>query len=303
MPAPASLANATGPLALTKLTALMARTSGRREVKVGLIDGPVLFRHPDLVSEGLIELKGPTAGACARSNSAQCLHGTFVAGMLSGRRDSLAPAICPGCTLLIRPIFTEPGVGGEGVPSATSDDLAVAIVDCIRAGVRVINLSLALLRPSRSGDRILEESLNHALDQGVLVVAAAGNQGTVGSSALTRHPWVIPVAACDQQGRPMRASNLSHSIGRRGLSAPGDAITSLGAEGGALRLGGTSVSVPFVTGTAALLWSEFPHATAAQVKQAMTHALDVRRASLIPPLLDADASHRILKTGLRSRCS
>ena len=39
--------------------------------------------------------------------------------------------------------------------------------------------------------------MNHAAHRGVITVAAAGNQGTVGSSAITRHPWVIPVAACD----------------------------------------------------------------------------------------------------------
>ena len=50
------------------------------------------------------------------------------------------------------------------------------------------------------------------------MVAAAGNQGTLGSSAITRHPWVIPVVACDLRGRPMNESNLGSSIGRRGLT-------------------------------------------------------------------------------------
>ena len=45
---------------------------------------------------------------------------------------------------------------------------------------------------------------------------------------------------------------LGSSIGRRGLSAPGDAITSLSAAGPPLTLGGTSVAAPFVTGTIAL---------------------------------------------------
>jgi hypothetical protein len=63
-------------------------------------------------------------------------------------------------------------------------------------------------------------------------VAAAGNQGTLGSTAITRHLWVIPVVAYDLQGRPMDQSNLGSSIGRRGLGAPGDRITSLGAEDG-----------------------------------------------------------------------
>ena len=83
-------------------------------------------------------------------------------------------------------------------------------------------------------------------------------------------------------------------IGKRGLCAPGDRITSLGAKGPPLTLGGTSVAVPFVTGAAALLWSEFPTATAAQIKLAMMQASAPRRPSVVPPLLDALAAYQAL---------
>jgi subtilisin family serine protease len=182
------------------------------------------------------------------------------------------------------------------MPSATPQELAAAIIECIDAGARVINLSLALALPSTKGEQALEEALNLAVRRGVIVVAAAGNQGTLGSSAITRHPWVIPVVACNLGGRPMNESNLGGTIGRRGLSAPGDSITSLGAEGQPLTLGGTSVAVPFVTGGVALLCSEFPVATAAQVKLAVTQASTLRRASVVPPLLDVAAAYQILST-------
>lgn len=272
----------------------MERTSGSPEVKIGLVDGPVVTQHPDLAGEHLREVPGKNGGSCSQANSAACLHGTFVAGILSAKRNSPAPAICPGCTLLIRPIFTEMTSGREHMPSATPQELAAAIIECIDAGARVINLSLALAQPSTKGEQALEEALNLAVRRGVIVAAAAGNQGTLGSSAITRHPWVIPVVACDLAGRPMNVSNLGSSIGRRGLSAPGDSITSLGAEGQPLTLGGTSVAVPFVTGAVALLWSEFPAATAAQVKLAVTQASTPRRASVVPPLLDAAAAYQTL---------
>jgi subtilisin family serine protease len=284
------------PLDLVKLTALMERTSGSPEMKIGLIDGPVVTQHPDLAGEHLHEISGNNGAACTQANSTACLHGTFVAGILSAKRNSPAPAICPNCSLLIRPIFAETTSGSEQMPSATPQELAVAISECIDAGARVINLSLALAQPSTKGEQALEEALNQAIKRGVIVVAAAGNQGTLGSSAITRHPWVIPVVACDLQGRPMNESNLGSSIGRRGLSAPGDAITSLSTEGQPLTLGGTSVAVPFVTGTIALLWSEFPNATAAQIKLAITQASTPRRASIVPPLLDAAAAYQILLT-------
>jgi subtilisin family serine protease len=176
------------PLDLVQITGLMERCSGSPDVKIGLIDGPVLTRHPDLADQRLREIPGNGSASCSRANSAACLHGTFVAGMLSARRGSPAPAICPDCTLLIRPIFAETTAGREHMPSATPDELAAAIFQCIDAGARVINLSLGLAQPSIKGEHRLEQALDWALRRGVIVVAAAGNQGTLGGSAITRHP-------------------------------------------------------------------------------------------------------------------
>jgi len=284
------------PLELVRLTALMERTSGIPEVTIGLIDGPVATQHADLAGEHLHEIPGKNGATCSQANSTACLHGTFVAGILSAKRDSLAPAICPNCTLLLRPIFARDDSGRDPMPSATPVELAAAIIACVDAGARVINLSLGLAQPSTKEERALEEALDHAVRHGVIVVAAAGNQGTVGSSAITRHPWVIPVVACDLRGRPTNESNLGSSIARHGLSAPGESVTSLSSESQSLTLGGTSVAVPFVTGAIALLWSEFPTAPAAQIKLAVTRTTTLRRASVAPPLLDAETAYQILST-------
>jgi subtilisin family serine protease len=182
------------------------------------------------------------------------------------------------------------------MPSAAPHELAAAIVECIQAGARVINLSVATGQPSTQREKMLEDALDQALGLGAIVAAAAGNQGTLGSSAITRHPWVIPVIACDLFGRPTNESNLGRSIGARGLRAPGDGITSLGPESQSLTLGGTSVAVPFVTGAVALLWSEFPATTAAAIKFAVVQASMTRRASVVPPLLDAAAAYQVLST-------
>ncbi|MCK6470079.1 MAG: S8 family serine peptidase, partial [Candidatus Brocadia sinica] len=132
------------PLDLVKLTTLMGLTSGRPEVKIGLIDGPVAMNHPELASQHIREIPGSGSGACTQANSMACLHGTFVAGILSAKRNSSAPAICPDCSLLIRPVFTETTVENTQIPSATPKELAAAIIECVEAGARVINLSLAL---------------------------------------------------------------------------------------------------------------------------------------------------------------
>src|SRR5262249_20072154 len=195
---------------------------------------------------------------------------------------------------LTRPIFAETKAANDEMPSATPEELAQAILDCIDAGARVLNISAALAQPAIKSERPLEAALDHAARHGVIVIAAAGNQGTVGSTAIPRHAWVIPVVPDDLQGRPMTHSNLGNSIARRGLGAPGDGITSLGAEGKPLTSGGTSAAAPFVTGAISLLWSEFPTATAAEVKYAITRAYTPRRTTVVPPLLDAWATFQAM---------
>ena len=284
------------PLELVKLTTLMGLTDGRPEIVVGLIDGPVAVDHPDLRGAHIRELPGTLPGKCSQASSIACIHGTFVAGILCARRSSAAPAICPNCTLLVRSIFAETTSENGVMPSASPQELARAILECIDAGAQVVNLSAALAQPSSKDERELEHALDYAAKRGVIAVVAAGNQGTVGSTAITRHPWVIPVIACDLHGRPLNLSNLGSSIGRRGLSAPGDEVTSLNTDSQPLTSGGTSVAAPFVTGAIALLWSLFPSATAAEVKLAVIHAHASRRATVVPPLLDAWATYQALMT-------
>jgi subtilisin family serine protease len=288
-------------LDLVKLLALMELTGGRPEIVVGLIDGPVVMNHPDLASENIREIPGSLQGTCAQAASVAWMHGTFIAGILCAKRGSLAPSICPGCTLLVRPIFLETTSADERMPSSTPEELGAAIIESIEAGAHILNLSIALAEPSSRGYREVEEALDYAVRRGVLVVAAAGNQGTVGSTAITRHPWVIPVVACDQQGKPISSSNLGSSIGRRGLRAPGDNVTSLGVEGKPLTFGGTSAATPFVTGAIALLWSEFPTATATEVKVAVTQASTALRPSVVPPLLNAWVAYECLGAAHKRR--
>jgi len=291
-----------GVLELVNLKPLMALTSGKPEIVIGLLDGPLARNHPDLAGAPIRELPGRFGGACSQNGSLACQHGTFVAGILSARRGSAAPAISPGCTLLVRPIFAETTSANRDMPSTKPEELAEAILDCIRSGAHVLNISAAIAQPSSKSERTLEEALDHAIRRGVIVVVAAGNQGTLGSTAITRHPWVIPVVAYDSQGRPMGQSNLGSSIGRRGIGAPGEQIASLGANGKSLTSGGTSAAAPFVTGAIALLWSEFPNASAVDIKLAITRAYSGRRNAVVPPLLDAWGAYQsLLMTHTRRR--
>ena len=274
-------------LAVVKLPALMERSAGTASVAIALVDGPVATGHPDLSGASIRAVGGGPEAVCAVHHSSACDHGTFVAGILAAKRGSRAPAICPLCSLLVRPIFREATSNGR-LPTATPDEVADAIVESVRAGARILNLSAATGQPSTRTERRLSEALDYAARVGVVVVAAAGNQATLGSSAITRHPWVIPVVAYDRRGRPIGTSNLGSSIGRRGLGAPGEAIESLGPEGGIQIGGGTSSAAAFVTGAIGLLSSLYPTASATALRRAV--AGGEPRRSVTPPLFNAEAA-------------
>jgi subtilisin family serine protease len=281
------------PLDAVNLTGLMERTAGRAGVIIGLIDGSVAITHVDLATERIRILSQTSDPTPEPASGFALTHGTFIAGILAAQRGTAAPAICPGCTLIVRPVFLQPSAANAHTPSASAEEVADGVIDCVEAGARILNLSLSLATPSPNSEPRLAQALDHAAAHGTLVVAAAGNQGTVGSSAITRHPWVIPVVACNSAGRPLAVSNLGNSIARRGVMAPGQAVTSLGINGQPFTAGGTSAATPFVTGTVALLLSIFPEANAIQAKSATTRA-DVRRAAIVPPMLDAWSAYQAM---------
>ncbi len=88
-----------------------------------------------------------------------------MAGILPAKRGSLAPAISPKCTLLVRPIYRETPTGGAQLACADPDGLAAAILDCIEAGARILNLSLALRQPRGGSERRLETALDHSISR------------------------------------------------------------------------------------------------------------------------------------------
>ncbi|MFF7393899.1 S8 family serine peptidase [Streptomyces scabiei] len=282
------------PSELVGLPPLMARTSGLPSVVIGVIDGRVSPGHPAFAGHSVRELGPPADAESCRRTDVCCAHGTAVAGILVADGG-----VAPGCTLLSRPLFTDrPADGGpatclSGVPTG---ELARALTEMVDAGAHVVNLSMAQPAPSGIRDHALEEALAHAAARGVILVVAAGNQGRLGSSVLTDHPWVIPVVAYDRAGHPMPQSNLGTSAGRHGVGAPGDRVQIPVTDSPPLVLSGTSAAAPFVTGTVALLRSAFPQATPAAVRYAVTHGPG-RRRSVTPPLLNAWAAYTALRDG------
>jgi len=272
------------PLRIVGLSALMADTQGDRRIAIGLVDGPVDLQHPGLAAATIRALPLADPRTPARTDDLAAMHGTFVAGIL-------AATICPACPLLLRTVVATEARDAAG---PTAGDVACAVVECVDAGARIVNLSVAVRRADADDERALTLALDHAARRGTLVVAAAGNEATVGGSVLLRHPWVIPVAACESDGSPMAATNLGASIGRRGVMGPGTGLTGLAPGGGTTTLDGTSVATALVTGAIALSWASSPAHSGADVRWAVGRAHAGRPSTIVPPLLRATAIREAL---------
>lgn len=268
--------------ALVGLDEVMALSAGSIAVKVGLLDGPVWTSSPGLEHAHIEVLDGRRD----RSDSASSRHGTLIAGILVASADATPPGICPGCTLLVRSIFPP---SGSGPAVAEAEDVAVGLTEAMRAGARVIGLSAATGMPTTQRHTYLRHALDTVSRAGVIVVAAVGNQATVGSSELTRHEGVIPVVAYDVQGSPMSLSNLGHSAGLRGLGAPGELLARYAGQD--VTVAGTSFAAAVVTGAVALLMSLFPHASACSIRSALRPG---RARSVAPPIMDVRDAYRRL---------
>ena len=143
------------PLSQIRIQSLINISSGSPDITIGLIDGPVDLTHPAFKGSKISAVKESQLAACKNASSIACRHGTFVAGILCAKRGLSAPAICPGCTLLLRPIFTEQTLTHNNnnnkihndvlsFPSSTPEELSDAIIEVVDAGARIINLSLGL---------------------------------------------------------------------------------------------------------------------------------------------------------------
>ena len=245
------------------LAILKRSTAGRPEVRVAVIDGPVDLSHPDFGEARVVPLGG--AASCSVKDSPGCEHGTFVAGVIAASRSGKAPALCPGCTLLVRPIFCEATDFGQ-CPVVTVAELARALDEAVDARADVINLSVGLV--GGGADMApLYRAYDRARDADAILVAALGNEAGGGPRPLLAHPWVIGVAAADGHGRSTQV--IPAAIAPQVVLAPGVDVLSTAPGEGYRTMSGTSSAAPFVTGTLALLRSLHPTAEAAALRDAV----------------------------------
>ncbi|XOV80989.1 MAG: S8 family serine peptidase [Aestuariibacter sp.] len=251
------------------------------KIIVGLIDGSIDTAHPDLLNADISLIEGE---ACQSKESEGCRHGTFMAGIIVAAADSEAPALCPSATLVARPIFCNASDLNQ-CPLVSEDHLIDALQDCLNKGVKIINLSLGMHDQSHRVSEKLTKLYDTAKQQGVLIIAASGNQGADDVSPLFRHPWVIPVAASNHANDILPSSNKGDFLVRQGLLAPGDDIASLRPESGCTTMSGTSVAAAITSGVAARLWAQYPNASADEIRIALLRPDETQRPVHLNALL------------------
>ncbi len=256
----------------------LTRGAGQR---VAVIDTGV-SRHrrlPDVVPGGDYVSTGDGTQDCDA-------HGTLVAGIIAAATDSEDDSfngVAPEATLIsIRQSSAKFAPAGDRSRAGVGDvdTMAKAVRTAADLGASVINISSVACVPVGSAldDRALGAALAYAVDvKNAVVVAAAGNTGgsaqcppqrsdatwetlTVAVSPAWYDDYVLTVGSVNAEGTPSAFTLAGPWVD---VAAPGEAVTSLGAE----PVSGTSYAAPVVSGLAALIRARFPALTARQVMQ------------------------------------
>jgi thermitase len=227
--------------------------SGSSSTTVAVLDSGVDNDHPDLV-EKVVAHQNFSDGETGDDNYG---HGTHVAGIIAATKDNGigVAGVCPTCNILDVKVLNDTGYGSTSA-------IANGINWAVSKGAKVINMSLG----QRTSSRTLEAAVNNAWNNGVVIVAAAGNTGTTSKIYPAAYTNVIAVAATDNNDA--KASFSTHGAKWVDVAAPGANVystfpnhpfylsTQYGRAQGYDVANGTSMASPIVAGVAALAWSK-----------------------------------------------
>ncbi|MBC7841257.1 MAG: S8 family serine peptidase, partial [Gemmatimonadaceae bacterium] len=197
-------------------------------------------------------------------------HGTAVASVIGAARgDSGFVGIAAGIRIL--PVRVVPN-GDEA-----DKDVANGIRYAVEAGAQIINMSFG--KPYSPGKAAVDSAVQFAVSRGVLLVHASGNESvdvdatptfpsaTYAGSAGRAATWIDVGASSWKVGDQLAADFSNFGRTSVDIFAPGVSLFAAALNDGFGRDDGTSVAAPVVSGVAALLMSQFPTLTAADVKR------------------------------------
>ncbi|GGO47730.1 type VII secretion-associated serine protease [Streptomyces daqingensis] len=217
-------------------------------------------------------LEGSGKGFVGKSTGATDTdgHGTRVAGIIAARKAANTgfSGIAPEAKIL--PLQYTGGDDPEKQGDAKT--MSKAILHAVSQKVEIINISSDTVR--KESDPYLASAISKAVDAGILVVAAAGNDGANGKSERTypaAYDGVLAVGASDRNNERAFFSQSGDFVD---IAAPGVGMVSTVPKGGQCSADGTSFSAPYVAGVAALMYEKYPKWTADQIAARMAQTAD-----------------------------
>lgn len=168
-------------------------------------------------------------------------HGTAVAGIISGNGETGIKGINPNAELYSVKVL-------DGENKAPLSRIIEGIYWCIEQDMDIINMSFGTPAYSKA----LEKAVKDAYDAGLLMVAAAGNDGD-SVEYPAAFPETMAVAATNPEAEMSAFSNSGEELD---VAAPGEKVRVASFFDGSQVTHGTSVAAPHVAGAASLLWEK-----------------------------------------------
>jgi len=206
-------------------------------ITVGIIDSGLYTGHEDVAAS--LASGADVAGTGSWSRD-YCGHGTHVAGTIAAPANGKGVVgVDPGATLYITKVF------GDDCAWAYSSDLVAAVNANMKGGVKVISMSLG----GTSSSRTEQKAMDAAYAKGILLIAAAGNDGNTRTSYPAGYASVMSVAAVDSTSAVADFSQKNKDVE---ISAPGVGVMSTTpfASAASVAAGGVTYSGSVMEGSA-----------------------------------------------------
>lgn len=238
-------------------------------VKVCIVDSGIDTSHPDLSGMNLVQWRDFVNNQEEPYDDQG--HGTSMAGILVS--NGWMKGVAPKVDLYVAKALSGNGSGDDG-------DVAEAIDWCVDQGVNIISLSLGgapgLIPFNPFSGRDSGDAAGDAADQGIVVIAAAGNDGGPDDDGDVAHPsserLVISVGGVTQDGSHWSGSSIGDNNGnlfpiilprqdphkKPEIVAPAQGVPVINNQGTWSIVDGTSAATVFVTGAVALLLEAQP---------------------------------------------